>query len=163
MKQALLIILIAALAFILGGFYESSAGQKNTTVNPVFPAGSQAGGCGYELYVLAETLGQLQMAAGLKTNGLSQDTRSNIVGSLDFQAKILNHRPMPGKIGDAQRLLDRAITAEIEVLSYEAANIDKYATILEDPAYAKLLEKTMTLRSEAAAEISSLAEKIWKI
>jgi len=138
--------------------YEKLQNIKNNSPDDrLYSIPSSIRGAGNELYKLCKAMGSLEMGAYLKFPSLSEGTRYNIINQLDWNLKILEQGTMPTSLVKANKLLIDATQAEIEVLNYEIQYPEKSP---DDEEARRLMDKSMTIRAKADAEIFSLMYKI---
>ncbi len=117
-------------------------------------------GSGRQLSQLCSSLGSLEIAAALKSTSMSDETRSNIISFLDYEIKLLDLPPDVPSLREAKDALIDALSAEIAVLEFELECPIKDSHILENKDYMRLMERSMSLRSESSSEIYKLMGKI---
>ena len=164
------LVTLGALTALLLTFYTMGIFNKNpsrslppgytTSDYQFYPTSSLLSGTGSDLNVLCSTLGSLEMAASLKFPSLSEGTRSIIISHLDYKIKILEFMSMDPLLERAKEAVVDAIRAEIDALEFEEQNTGRGGSLLENPDYMRLLNKSMALRGEAIAEVDALMNKI---
>lgn len=117
-------------------------------------------GAGQKLSQLCESLGSLKIAADLKSTSMSDNTRAKIRNYLDHEITFLDHSFDVSSLRKAKDALIDALSAEIDVLEFELEYPIKDSRILENEDYMQLMERSISLRSEAFAEIDKLMNKI---